>query len=266
MSADARDIMVGTGVHVREQGTGAPVLFLHGNPDTCALWDGVVAHMAGRYRCLAADLPGFGQSGMPRDFDCSLDGWSAWVQALTLALGLTEPIHLVVHDFGGLFGIAWAVQHPERLRRLAILNTMFFPDYRWHVLARIFRTPLLGELIQASSTRWGVVGEMRRGSRGLPEAYARQAYDAMTPLMKRTVLRLYRAADPEQFVAWQPGLEALMARVPTLVLWGDRDPYINKRFAERFHASQVHHFPDHGHWLPVEDPDAVAARLLAFFA
>ena len=56
-----------------------------------------------------------------------------------------------------------------------------------------------------------------------------------------------------------------MARVPALVLWGDLDPYLDKGLAERFGAERVHHFPDHGHWLPVEDPEAVAAHLLAFF-
>jgi pimeloyl-ACP methyl ester carboxylesterase len=57
-----------------------------------------------------------------------------------------------------------------------------------------------------------------------------------------------------------------MARVPAIVLWGDRDPYIDKRFAGRFGAREVHHFPDAGHWLPIEDPGAVARHLLAFFA
>ena len=70
------------------------------------------------HRCLTPDLPGFGRSEVPRDFDCSLDGWSAWVDDVVRALDVTTPIDLVVHDFGGLFGIAWAVRHPERVRRL----------------------------------------------------------------------------------------------------------------------------------------------------
>jgi pimeloyl-ACP methyl ester carboxylesterase len=258
------DVFVGQGIHVKEQGTGAPVLFLHGNPDTCDVWDGVVQRMAGHHRCLAADLPGFGQSEVPHDFECSLEGLADWVNGLTMSLNIAEPIDLVVHDFGGIFGIAWAVRHPERVRRLAIMNTMFFPDYRWHFWARIWRTPLLGELAFAASTRTGVALEMRRASKRLPMAYARKAYDVMTPAMKRMVLRLYRAADPENLTPWQPGLTALMTRVPAIVLWGDRDPYIDKRFAERFGASQVHHFPAAGHWLQVEDPAAVADHLLAF--
>jgi pimeloyl-ACP methyl ester carboxylesterase len=88
----------------------------------------------------------------------------------------------------------------------------------------------------------------------------------MTPAMKRMVLRLYRTTNPDDFAPWQDGLGAMLARVPACVLWGDRDPYIDRRFAERFGAAEVHHFPAAGHWLPVEEPDAVAARLLTFFA
>jgi pimeloyl-ACP methyl ester carboxylesterase len=107
---------------------------------------------------------------------------------------------------------------------------------------------------------------MRRGSKRLPASYARQAAAHMTPTMKRTVLHLYRAATPASLAPWQDGLRALMARVPAIVLWGDRDPYIDRRYAERFGAARVHHFANAGHWLPVEDPDAVAAHLIGFFA
>jgi pimeloyl-ACP methyl ester carboxylesterase len=256
----------GARAHVRDAGAGPPVLFLHGNPDTGDLWDGVIRTLESRHRCLAPDLPGFGRSDVPPAFDCSLDGLAAWVNDLTGTLGVAQPLDLVVHDFGGLFGLAWAVRHPQRVRRLVIMNTVFFPDYRWHFWARVWRTPILGELSFALNSRWGMALEMRRGSRRLPVAHAIRAYDAMTPAMTRMVLRLYRAADPQAFTPWQDGLRALVATVPCLVLWGDRDPYIDKAFAERFGAREVRHFPNAGHWLPVEESGAVAMHLLAFLA
>lgn len=256
----------GARAHVRDVGAGAPVLFLHGNPDTGELWDDVILLMADRHRCLAPDLPGFGRSEAPEDFDGSLVAQAAWVDELVASLGIEQPLDLVVHDFGGLFGLAWAVRHPERVRRMAILNTMFFPDYRWHFWARVWRTPILGELSFLLGSRRGLAREMRRGSKRLPVEYAHRAYDNMTPSMTRTVLRLYRAANPEVFAVWQDGLRSLVARVPCMVLWGDRDPYLDTWFAERFGAREVHHFPEAGHWLPVEEPDAVATHLLAFFA
>ena len=265
--AHAMDAVMALGArtHVKDVGTGSAVLFLHGNPDTGDLWDGVIRAMAGRHRCLAPDLPAFGRSHTPPDFDGSLDAQAAWVDDLVASLGLAH-VDLVAHDFGGLFGLAWAVRHPEKVRRVALINTMFFPEYRWHFWARVWRTPILGELSFALNTRGGLAREMRRGSTRLPLSHAHKAYDAMTPAMTRMVLRLYRAADPHVFVPWQDDLQGLLARVPSLVLWGDRDPYIDKGFAERFGAREVHHFPEAGHWLPVEEPDAVAAHLLSLFA
>jgi pimeloyl-ACP methyl ester carboxylesterase len=84
--------------------------------------------------------------------------------------------------------------------------------------------------------------------------------------MKKMIVRLYRASTPQLFAGWEDELLALTARVPTCVLWGDCDPYIPSRFAERFGTKQVHHFPDCGHWLPAEASNEVATHLLKFFA
>jgi pimeloyl-ACP methyl ester carboxylesterase len=80
------------------------------------------------------------------------------------------------------------------------------------------------------------------------------------------MLRWYRATDPQNFAGWEDRLRVLLARTPSLVLWADHDPYIAGRFADRFGAATVEHFPDCGHWLPAEAPVEVAARLLRFFA
>jgi pimeloyl-ACP methyl ester carboxylesterase len=258
-------VVAGARTYVKTTGEGSPVLFLHGNPDTSDVWEAVADRLARQHRCFAPDLPAFGRSESPASFDASLDGLATWVDRLVAALDLTRPVDLVVHDFGGLFGIAWAVRYPDKVRRLAILNTVFFPDYRWHFWARVWRTPMLGELSFALNSRLGMRLEMRRGSKRLPAGYADRAYANMTRPMTRMVLQLYRATDPTAFAPWQDGLRALAERTPLIVLWGDRDPYIGPAFADRFGAREVHHFADAGHWLQLEEPDAVAAHLLGFF-
>lgn len=262
------DIPLGSGgrAHVLDEGAGPPVVLLHGNPDTSRLWSAVVTQLSSSHRCVAPDLPGFGQSEAPPSFEPTLQGCATWVGDVVTSAGIAQPLDLVMHDFGGIFGIAWAIAHPGKVRRLAIINTVFFPEYRWHFWARVWRTPFVGELSLALATRWGLAREMRRGSRGLPRAYAHAAFDTMTPTMRSMVLRLYRAIDPDCFAEWQEGLRALMARVPSLVLWGDRDPYIEAGFAERFGAGRVVHFEDAGHWLPVEKAEAVARELRAFLS
>jgi pimeloyl-ACP methyl ester carboxylesterase len=255
--------VLGVDVRVAETGAGAPMLLLHGNPDAGEVWEPVVSRLATRRRFLMPDLPGYGGSRAPRDFDCALPNQARFVDELLDALGVSERVDLVVHDVGGSFGLSWAATHPERLRSLTILNTNFFPDYRWHFWARVWRTPLLGELTMGVANWPLFSNEMRRGSPRIPTEYVRRAYQRFTPETRRMVLRWYRAMDPEALIGWDQRLLAVTARLPTQVIWGDRDPYLPASTAERF-GGQVHRFPDCGHWTQLEAPERVAAQIDAF--
>jgi pimeloyl-ACP methyl ester carboxylesterase len=79
------------------------------------------------------------------------------------------------------------------------------------------------------------------------------------------VLQLYRASNPENFRPWESKFLALARAKPTLVIWGDKDPHIPSRFAERFNAKKVVHLPV-GHWAAVEAPAECASAILQFFA
>lgn len=261
MSIHLRDVRV----HLLDEGSGPPALFLHGNPDTGEMWRGIISRLAPERRCLAPDLPGFGGSQVTGGFDCSLESMARCVDELVTALGVELPLDLVVHDFGGPYGISWAVRNPSKVRRLAILNSLYFADYRWHFWGRVWRTPVLGELSMLLMNRWIFAWELRRGSPRLDGDHIRQTWARVTPTMKRMVLRLYRATDPETFRGWEEQMLDLTASVPTRVLWGLRDPYIPARYAERFGTRLVHYFPDCGHWLPVEAPREVAGHLASFF-
>lgn len=253
-------------IHLMDKGSGEPVLFLHGNPDSSEIWSSVIQALSPYYRCIAPDLPGFGYSTVSKEFDFSLDGLAGFVDDLVETIGITQPLNLVVHDLGGPYGLAWAVKHPQKVKRLVIMNTVFFSDYRWHLLGRIWRTPIAGELFQLLTNRRGFAQELRRGSRKLTLEQINRIYDLISPQMKRMVLRLYRALDPNQFKGWEDQLLELTASVPSLVLWGDHDPYIAVRFAERFGAQWIEHFSESGHWIQAEEPEAVVNRMLSFFA
>jgi pimeloyl-ACP methyl ester carboxylesterase len=251
--------------HVVESGSGPDVLLLHGNPDTHAVWGPVVERLASRHRCITPDLPGFGRTKAPDDFDCSLPGQGAWVAGLLDELGL-ERVHLVVHDVGGAYGLAFASENPDRLRSLTIFNTNFFPDYRWHFWARVWRTRVLGEIAMAIANRPLFVRELKRGSPNMTTEYARAAYAEFGRDAKRMVLRWYRAMDPEVYAGWDEKLLAATARTPKQVLWGDRDPFMPPTTAERYGTDSVQHFTDHGHWLMIEDPDTSASSIAALIA
>jgi pimeloyl-ACP methyl ester carboxylesterase len=262
-----RNVAVGgADIHVTEWGAGPPVLLLHGNPDSGIMWEGVAERLGESYRCIAPDLPGFGRSDVPAAFEPSLDGMARFVEQFLTAAAIGTPLDLVAHDFGGPFAFAWAVRHPQAVRRLVAINTLFFSDYRWHFWARVWRTPILGELAMLAMSKSGFAREMRRGSKRISDAHIEETYALMTPRMRKQVLRLYRASDPNKFGSWETDFLALTRTKPTLVIWGDEDPYVEKRFAERFNARRVVHLTDIGHWAPVEAPAECADAIVQFFS
>ena len=245
-----------------DRGEGPTVLLLHGNPDTRALWDPVVDRCHAHRRCVAPDLPGFGEAPVPDGFDFSLDAMAGWVDDIVNGLDPDKQVTLAVHDFGGIYGLAWAVRHPHRVRAMLITNTLFFSDYRWHRWARIWRTPGLGELSMRFMNYRLFRRELRRGSRRLDDTHIEAMYAHRSATMDRTVLAMYRATRPRNFAGWEEKMVALGNSVPTRVVWGRQDPYIPHRYAMRFGTRDVRVLDGVGHWMPAEAPDVVAEALL----
>ncbi len=258
----------GADIHFTDTGEGTPTLFLHGIPDSGEVWENVTKVVSATCRCVVPDLPGFGKSSIPAGFDITLNSMADFIQGFITALGITEPVNLVVHDIGGPYGLAWAVRYPASVKRIVIMNTVFQPEYRWHRYGRICRTPLLGELMQLLTSQSGLARELRAGSGQIKPTreHIAATFGSFTASVRSMVLRLYRGLDPQLFATWNEDLRSLAARVPSLVMWGDCDPYIPSAFATRFGARQVRHFPECGHWLQVEIPDVVARDLMEFFS
>jgi len=117
------------------------------------MWEGIGKRLAARFRCIAPDLPGFGRPEVPTNYEPSLDGMERFVEQLLNAAGVKPPVDLIAHDFGGRFAFAWAIKHSSYVRRVVAINTVFFSDYHWHFWARMWRTPVLGELSMAVMNR-----------------------------------------------------------------------------------------------------------------
>lgn len=258
----------GVSTHLALSGTPGrpPFLFLHGNPDSGALWDGVIAQLGDVGRYVVPDLPGFGRSHPYGDFDCRLTSMVRWVDGVLAAAEVTEPVHLVVHDFGGPYGLAWACRNEPRVASVTAIDTLFFSKYQWHAWARVWRTPWLGELSTRLMSRAIFGWELHRGSRRLTTEHIDQTWRLVTDEMKAMVLRLYRATDPDVFRGWEDDLRGVLARIPSQALWGVHDPYIPPVWAERLGASEVHYFEDCGHWTPAEDPAGVVEHLRSISA
>lgn len=255
-------------VYLEDTGSGSPILFLHGFPDSARMWDGVLEHLNGEYRCLAPDLPGLGRSIAPKDFVCSLEHMASFIDDLVETINPPLPLNLVVTDFGATYGLAWAVTHSQKVGRILIAGgSNFSSRYRWHRDARLLRTPVLGDLSVAMMTRSMFVKSMTAGTPALGSEHFGEIYDfaISKPSVRRMMLRLYRSIEPASFLGWEDRLAALTQKVPTCVLWGDKDPYISPDGAERFGSARVEHFSQNGHWLSIESPEIVAERIKTFF-
>jgi len=128
----------------------------------------------------------------------------------------------------------------------------------------MWRRRVIGNVVQAIANRPLFVRELRKGSPNMPREYADHAYDAFHASAKKMVLRYYRAADPEIWDGWDKRLLETTSTVPTQILWGDKDPFIQAHFADKLGGS-VRHI-EHGHWMMVEDPELVAGAINALVA
>jgi flavin-dependent dehydrogenase/pimeloyl-ACP methyl ester carboxylesterase len=237
------------------------VVFVHGNPGSRRDWDDLLTRVAPVARALALDMPGFGHADKPESFDYTVEGYARFLESGLDQLGV-ERAHLVLHDFGGPWGLDWAARNPDRLASVVLINTGALIDYHWHYLARIWRTPIAGEAFQATTTRSGLRTALRHGNpRGLPRAFVDRMYDDMDAGTTRAILSLYRATD-DPGAAGRRQADALRALDrPALVVWGAHDPYIPVAMAERqreaFPHAEIAILEDSGHWPFADDPDAV---------
>jgi pimeloyl-ACP methyl ester carboxylesterase len=181
-------------------------------------------------RAVAWDHPGFGQADKPAGFDYSVQGYAAHLGRCLEVLGITRAhlvLHDVLHDFGGPWGLAWAAAHPAAFASATLLNIGILPRYRWHYLARIWRTPLLGELVNATTTRTGFGLLVRHGNpRRLPRAFVDRMYADLDRGTKQAILALYRATDDPAGDSVRLGAALGPLDHPTLVIWGRHDPYL----------------------------------------
>jgi haloalkane dehalogenase len=223
-----------------DEGEGAPVIFMHGEPTWSFLWRRVIGPVrdAG-FRCLAPDLPGFGRSDKPTDIS-----WYSYDRHVAMAATLLEDLDLhgatvVVHDWGGPIGLRLAVEHRERIDRLVILDTGVLNGRRKMTDAWFaFR-----DFVQRTEDL--PVGMLVRGAcKNDPGDEVIAAYDAPYPnAASKAGARAFPLLIPLTTDA--PGAQegqcvqdALREdRRPTLMLWADSDPILPLSVGERFAAS-----------------------------
>lgn len=252
----------------RVPGEGTPTVYCHGNPTHGEDW---LPFLERGGPALAIDMPGWGLSGRPDParFDYSMYGLSAFLERCLDELGVGQR-KLVVHDWGGL-ALIGAQRRPEQVERLVVIDSVpLLPGYRWHWIAQLWRRRPIGEVLNATTTRASMALLMRqaRGDRSaMPPEFVDMTWKHWDKGTRAATLALYRHADPDRLA--DAGKDLGKLGCPSLVLWGDRDPYLPTRFAEAYAAalpnSELEIVRGAGHWPWIDDP-AVIDRILTFLA
>jgi pimeloyl-ACP methyl ester carboxylesterase len=242
------------------------IVYLHGVPESGDMWRAFVARTGGD----APDLPGFGRSEKPASGDYSFRALGRWFSEYATGL---ESFSLVVHDWGAV-GLLTAMERPEAIERLVVIDAVpFLPGYRWHPVARMWRRPIAGELFMGLSTKWGFrMLATRQSETQVPEAVLEEAIDGIWKYFdhgtQRAILRLYRSAPEEELE--RAGRDLGRIKAPTLVVWGEKDPYLHPKFAHAYAdavggPAELEIVPDAGHWPWYEQPQVID-RVAAFVA
>jgi pimeloyl-ACP methyl ester carboxylesterase len=242
-----------------------PILYLHGNPVGSWIWEPFLERIGG----IAPDLPGFGRSAKPDRFDYSLLGYADSFERFADARGL-QRFSLVVHDIGAITGLVFAQRVADRIDGLVVANhAPLLPGYRWHRFARIWRTPVLGELSMATTTGTFFKRSLPVSNvHGLPDDFLDRAWADIDRGTKRAILRLYRSM-PEAVLVRHGG-DLGRIRCPALVVWSTDDPYIGPEFGAAYAVAlggdvEVEVYDEAGHWLWLDRPEVID-KVAAFLA
>lgn len=237
-----------------------PAIFVHGVPETDHLWDGVRERLT-RKDTVAVSLPGFG-CALPESFGCTKEEYLDWL--IGEVEKASEPVDIVGHDWGALLTARLVQLRPDLVRSWAIGGAAIDEGYDWHPMAKMWQTPGLGEQVMAGFTLEAMVTALT--AEGVPEAAARGVASRIDERMKTCILPLYRSAVT--FMRdWHCDVDRMKAR-PGLMIWGEKDPYMQivfaRRMAERAAARLV--TVSGSHWWPVQFPAEAAAYLEEFWA
>lgn len=270
-------------IHYVEEGRGEPVLFIHGNPTSSYLWRNIlprVARETGR-RGIALDLLGFGKSDKPDEVNYSLRLHYDIVEAFIEKIGLTNVI-LVLHDWGGPLGVRYAVEHPENVRGVVLMET-FLWDMAWRDFGKfkpvfkLFRSPLGYFMNQVMNFFVNVVlpGGVAR-KENMTKEIMRRYREPFPTVGSRRAIRVFPQlipieGEPEESSGFIEELEQMLPGAKFPVMWikaapgaliTDNTEYHLTALKARLPQLEVKEFGPGRHYLQEDDPDTIVELIV----
>ena len=264
-------------VAYREKGEGKPVLFVHGIPTFSFLWRGVMNTVGRRFRCLAPDLMGLGDTEVSLDRDYSMPAQADMVFRFMKKLEL-PPSAVVAHDQGGACAQILATRHPEMTTHLVLVNSVAYDNWPVPEVKRTMRIFRILPLVWAVDVAFSL-GPKMVGRRMFRKTVADRTVFTDTVIAEyvraigssRARRRRFRkfalAGDCAYTMRVAKDLEKYDR--PTMVVWGTEDRFLPLRWGERLFAGikgarRLERIPSTGHFVPEEKPEVLANLILDF--
>ena len=267
-------------LHYVDEGQGDPVLMVHGNPSWSFYYRDLSGELRSGHRVIAPDHIGCGRSAKPNDahYDYTLSTRVADLGTLVDSLDLRN-ITLVVHDWGGMIGMAWAAQHPDRIAKLVVMNTAAFPLPTGKALPAslaLARAPGIGALLvrganifSRGAVRYCVT--RRPMSKAVAAGYL-EPYDSWAHriAVHRFVQDIPLKENDRAYRIMKETGDALVRLVdkPMLICWGLKDFVFGRQFLDewvrRFPGAEVHRFEDCGHSVLEDAADEIIPLVRIF--
>ena len=268
-------IALGDGeMHYEDQGSGPVILFVHGTPTNSYEYRHVIAALSKRFRCIAPDHLGFGQSSRPASFAYSPEAHAAVLKEFVEKLDLRD-ITLVVHDFGGPIGLPLALAGHSRVTRLIMMNTWAWPiddDPKMARGAKFIGGAMGRMLYRYANASLTLIMPSAYGDKKKLTKEVHQKYLDVFRDRDARVLVLYALAKAllQSRAHYQSLLDRIdrLSRIPVLIVWGMKDsafqPYQLDRWQRVLPSARVERIDGAGHWPHEEEPARVIAAIDAF--
>lgn len=263
----------GQQMHYIDEGQGALILFVHGTPLWSFVYRKVIRELSENYRCIALDHIGFGLSAKPKNYQYTAQQHALNLEKFIQVLHL-QNFTLVVHDFGGPIGLSYAIQNPPEIRQLVLFNTWLWSnegDPAFEKMRKLIASPLVPFLYKYFNFSAKMLLPKAWGSK---KPLAKTTHKQYCKPFGKASERMGTLGFRNALLNEQKWFESLwkkrknLAKIPTLLLWGEEDPFIRlefmQRFEEIFEQVQSHRFPKVGHLVPDEASEEVLIPLRFF--
>ncbi len=262
----------GQRLHYIDEGQGETVMFVHGTPSWSFDYRNVIKKLKANFRCVAIDHIGFGLSNKPEYYDYSTRNHGKTLEKFVFEKNL-DNITLVVHDFGGAIGLSFAIQHPEKIKRLVVLNSWLWssksdPDFI--KLSKLLKSLLLPFLYRYLNFSPRFILPKSFGDRKISKQTLKQYTKPFADKTQRNGTLAFAKSllnDQDWFEELWNQRQAISNK-PTLFVWGMKDPVIKPHYLAKFQSgfpnAQTIQLEASGHFPQEEQPEIVAKAIIEF--